>query len=86
MRRLLRAQDYTLRVNRKRLTKEADPHRDQQMRYIARQRRAFLKKGAPVISVDTKKKELVGDFNNGGRELRPKASPEEVRVHRFLVV
>jgi len=66
VRRLLRAQDYTLRVNRKRLTKEADPHRDQQMRYIARQRRAFLQKGAPVISVDTKKKELVGPFRNAG--------------------
>jgi len=39
----------------------------------------------PVISVDTKKKELVGDFKNGGREWRPKGSPEEVRVHDFLI-
>jgi hypothetical protein len=70
VRRLLQAQDYTLRVNRKRLSKQTDPHRDQQMRYIARQRRAFLKQGAPVISVDTKKKELVGPFRNAGRTWR----------------
>ena len=70
VRRLLQAQDYTLRVNRKRLSKQANPHRDQQMRYIARQRRAFLRKGAPVISVDTKKKELVGPFRNAGRTWR----------------
>jgi Rhodopirellula transposase DDE domain len=70
VRRLLQAQDYTLRVNRKRLSKQANPHRDQQMRYIARQRRTFLRKGAPVISVDTKKKELVGPFRNAGRTWR----------------
>jgi hypothetical protein len=70
VRRLLQAQDYTLRVNRKRLSKQANPQRDQQMRYIARQRRAFLRKGAPVISVDTKKKELVGPFRNAGRTWR----------------
>ena len=44
---------------------------------------AFLDAGQPVISVDTKKKELVGDFKNGGREWRPKGKPEEVNVHDF---
>ena len=44
-----------------------------------------LKQGQPVISVDTKKKELVGDFKNGGRELRPKGDPEPVRVHDFVI-
>ncbi len=70
VRRLLQAQAYTLRVNRKRLSNQTDPPRDQQMRYIARQRRAFLQQGAPVMSVDTKKKELVGPFRNAGRPWR----------------
>ena len=47
--------------------------------------RTFLEAGLPVVSVDTKKKELVGDFKNGGRELRPKANPEKVRVHDFEI-
>jgi hypothetical protein len=47
--------------------------------------KAFQAAGEPAISVDTKKKELVGDFKNGGRELRPKGQPEPVRVHDFVI-
>jgi len=68
--RLLRELEYVQRTNRKRLTKTHDPDRDRQMRYMARQRRAFLKAGFPVISVDTKKRELVGNFKNAGRTWR----------------
>jgi len=81
VRRLLRQRDYTLRVNRKRLTKEHHPDRDRQMRYIARTRRAFQKAGFPVISVDTKKKELIGNFRNAGRTWRRK--PLEVWATDF---
>jgi hypothetical protein len=72
VRRLLRERNYVLRVNRKRLTKEQDPDRDRQMRYVARKRRAFLKAGNPVISVDAKKRELIGDFKQAGRTWRQK--------------
>lgn len=82
VRRLLRARHYTLRVNRKRLTKQRDPNRDRQMRYIVRRRRAFQKAGFPVISVDTKKKELVGHFRNAGRTWRQE--PLEVLATDFL--
>ncbi len=81
VRRLLRKRDYTLRVNRKRLTKERNPDRDRQMRYIARRRRAFQKAGFPVISVDAKKKELIGNFRNMGRTWRRK--PLEVWTTDF---
>jgi hypothetical protein len=67
VRRLLKAKRYALRGNRKRLTKDHNPHRDRQMRYIAKQRQAFHKAGKPVISVDAKKRELVGNFKNAGR-------------------
>jgi hypothetical protein len=70
VRRLLKAKRYALRGNRKRLTKESAPQRDRQMRYIARQRRTFQKAGKPVISVDAKKRELVGNFKNAGRTWR----------------
>jgi hypothetical protein len=70
IRRLLKDQRYALRTNRKRLTKERNPHRDRQMQYIARQRRAFQKAGKPAISVDAKKRELVGDFKQAGRTWR----------------
>jgi hypothetical protein len=81
VRRVLREHGYALRVNRKRLTKHHAPQRDRQMRYLARQRRAFLKAGFPVISVDTKKKELVGSFRNAGRTWRRK--PLEVLATDF---
>jgi Rhodopirellula transposase DDE domain len=73
VRRLLQAKRYVLRGNRKRLTKEADPRRDRQMRHIARQRQAFQKAGKPVISVDAKKRELVGNFKNPGRTWRQRS-------------
>ncbi len=55
------------------------------VRYINQRIHGYLAVGDPVISVDTKKKELVGDFKNGGRELRPKGDPERVRVHDFII-
>ena len=68
--RLARALDYTLRSNRKRLSRKQNPRRDRQMRYIARQRRKFERAGDPALSVDAKKKELIGPFKNSGRTLR----------------
>ena len=70
MRRLLREQQYVLRANRKRLNKKHDPERDRQMRYLVRQRRTFQQAGFPVISVDAKQRELVGNFKNPGRTYR----------------
>lgn len=70
VRRLLREQKYVLRANRKRLNKKQDPERDRQMRSLVRQRRAFQKAGFPVISVDAKQRELVGNFKNPGRTYR----------------
>jgi hypothetical protein len=68
--RLLKAQKYSLRTNRKRLARTHEPERDRQFRYIARQRRRFQKHGNPAISIDTKKKEQVGLFKNPGRTWR----------------
>lgn len=65
--RLLKDNQYSLRTNRKRLARTHEPERDRQFRYIARLRRLFLKRGDSVLSVDTKKKELVGNFKNPGR-------------------
>ena len=73
VRRLLQTQDYSLQRNRKERSKRQDADRDRQMRYLARQRRKFLKAKKPVISVDTKKKELVGNFKNAGRTWRREA-------------
>src|SRR5262252_2387038 len=81
---LLHALDYRLQSTRK--TKEGADHpdRDAQFASINDQTRAFQQRGQPVISVDCKKKELVGDFKNGGREWQPLGHPEAVRVHDFL--
>jgi len=68
--RLVGVLGYTLRGNRKRLSREQDPRRDQQMRYLTRWRNWFLRRKLPVISVDCKKKELIGLFRNPGRTLR----------------
>jgi hypothetical protein len=65
--RLLRERRFSLRTNRKLLAGVHDPQRDRQFRYLARVRRWYLSRGLPVISVDTKKKELVGNFKNPGR-------------------
>jgi len=74
---------YSLQLNRK--TKEGPQHpdRDAQFRYINRQEAIFRASGDPVISVDTKKKELVGAFQNKGRTWRPQGQPHEVNVHDF---
>ena len=81
---LLRDMGYSLQANRK--TREGSQHidRDAQFQYINTQAKAFLAANEPVISVDTKKKELVGTFRNNGREWRPKGSPELVNVHDFI--
>ncbi len=81
---LLHEAGYSLQANRKTREGTHHPDRDAQFEHINRRVRRQLKRGAPAISVDTKKKELVGDFKNGGQEWRPKGKPEEVRVHDFL--
>jgi Rhodopirellula transposase DDE domain len=82
---LLKGLNFSLQGNGK--TREGESHadRDAQFRYINKVTKAALAAQQPVISVDTKKKELVGDFKNAGREWRPKGQPEEVRVHDFLI-
>src|SRR3984893_4423221 len=81
--RCLREMDYTLQLNRKQKEGPQHPNRDAQFRYINRQEARFRASGDPVISVDTKKKELVGAFQNKGRRWRPKGRPEAVHVHDF---
>jgi len=73
VRRLLKTLECALLCNRKAGSKRQDADRDRQMRYLARQRRAFLKAKMPVISVDCKKKELIGNFKNAGRTWRREA-------------
>ena len=80
---LLHEAGYSLQANAKRLEGSAHPDRDAQFRYLNEQVKAFLAQGLPVVSVDTKKKELVGPFKNGGREWRPQGQPEPVNVHDF---
>jgi hypothetical protein len=80
---LLHAAGYSLQANRKTREGLSHPDRDAQFRYIDRMVRSRMRRGRPAVSVDTKKKELVGDFKNGGREWRPKGEPEPVRVHDF---
>ncbi len=82
---LLRELGYSLQANRKTREGADHPDRDAQFEHIDGQSQAFLAAGQPVISVDTKKKELVGDFKNRGRDYRPRGRPEEVRVHDFLI-
>jgi hypothetical protein len=82
---LLYASGYSLQANRKSREGTNHPDRDSQFRYIQRQVRRFQAAGQPVISVDTKKKELVGDFKNAGKQWRPKGTPEPVRVHDFRI-
>jgi len=80
---LLRALDYSMQANRKNKEGASHPDRDAQFRHINATVKAALDAGQPAISVDTKKKELVGDFKNAGQEWRPKGSPVEVRTHDF---
>jgi transposase len=81
--RLLREAGYSLQGNKKTREGGSHPYRNAQFEFINKRVKAFQRRGQPVISVDTKKKELVGDFKNGGREWRPEGEPEEVRVHDF---
>jgi hypothetical protein len=81
--RLLREADYSLRSTRKTQEGGTHPDRNAQFEFISRRVRAFGRRGWPVLSVDTKKKELVGDFKNAGREWQPAGRPEPVRVHDF---
>ena len=80
---LLRSLGYSLQVNVKTREGKRHPDRDAQFRHINQVAKAAVAAGLPVISVDAKKKELVGDFKNPGREWRPKGEPELVRVHDF---
>jgi transposase len=82
---LLHEMGYSLQANRK--TKEGDSHPDRnaQFEHINARVRQYMDLRQPVISVDTKKKELVGDFRNGGQDWRPKGKAEKVRVHDFLI-
>jgi len=82
---ILHGMDYRLQANRQTLEGASHPDRDAQFQHIRDKIRAFQADRQPVISVDTKKKEWVGDFKNQGRELRPKGEPEKVRVHDFVI-
>jgi hypothetical protein len=83
--RLLKHLGFSLQANAKTREGTSHPDRNAQFEHINAQVAAFQASGEPAISVDTKKKELVGDFKNGGRELRPKGQPEPVRVHDFVI-
>lgn len=80
---LLNELGYSLQANRKTLEGASHPDRDAQFKYIHRKVKKFQAQGCPVISVDTKKKELVGRYKNNGKELCPKGMPESVNVHDF---
>lgn len=81
---LLHELGFSLQANRKTMEGSSHPDRDAQFRYINNQVVSFQKRGQPVVSVDTKKKELVGKFKNGGREWQPKGEPEDVDVYDFI--
>jgi hypothetical protein len=81
---LLGGLGYSLQAHRKTQEGTSHPDRNAQFAYLNARVRAFQKRGYPVVSVDTKKKELVGDFKNGGREWRPQGQPELVRVYDFV--
>jgi len=82
---LLSELGYSLQGNKKTIEGASHPDRNAQFEYINRMTQEYQQKGQPVISVDTKKKELVGNFKNGGRELRPEGDPEKVLVHDFKI-
>jgi len=82
---LLHEMEYSLQANRKTAEGGSHPDRNAQFEHIHGKVKDFQSFSQPVISVDTKKKERVGDFKNGGRELRPKGNPEKVRVYDFEI-
>jgi len=82
---LLHDLGYSLQGNQKTLEGSEHPDRNAQFEYLNDAVQQQLWAGEPTISVDTKKKELIGSFKNGGRELRPKGAPEQVRMHDFII-
>lgn len=81
--RLLRSQGYSLQANRKTVEGKQHPDRDAQFQYIAKRVKAYKRSGQPVISIDTKKKETLGNMKNPGRTYRPKGEPTRVSTHDF---
>ncbi len=81
---LLQQLGYSLQANRKTIEGTRHPDRNAQFAHINARVRAYLRQGEPAISVDTKKKELVGNFKNAGREWRPRGHPQPVQVHDFV--
>src|ERR1700734_3222168 len=81
--RLLHDMGYSLQSNPKSIKGKEHPERDPQFQYINRRVKAFQRQGQPVVSVDTKKKELVGQYKNNGREWHPQGEPEDVRSKDF---
>jgi hypothetical protein len=81
---LLDEMEYSLQANRKTMEGTRHPDRNAQFEYINGEVSRRMSKGMPVISVDTKKKELIGRFKNGGRQWRPKGNPERVNIYDFL--
>src|ERR1700691_1009722 len=81
---LLHELGYSLQANRKTKEGSSHPDRNAQFEHPNGKVKWSLSRHQPVISVDTKKKEMIGDFKNGGREMRPKGQPEKVRVHDFV--
>ena len=81
---LLQQLGYSLQANRQTIEGTRHPDRDAQFAHINARVRAYLRQGEPAISVDTKKKELVGNFQNAGREWRPRGQPQPVQVHDFV--
>src|SRR5262249_30756514 len=79
--RLLKKMGFSLKANKRKQGKSGCPERDKQFKYIASQKQRFITAGLPIISIDTKKKELVGDFRNEGKTWRRQA--EEVNEHDF---
>lgn len=82
---LLHELGYSLQVNQKALEEPCHPDRDEQFEHINEKVKDYQSKDQPVISVDTKKKEMVGNFKNGGSELHPKRKPEKVLCHDFMI-
>ena len=80
---LLIEEGYSLQANRKMTEGKQHPDRNAQFEYIQEMVLGFLKKRQPIVSIDTKKKELVGEFKNGGQEWQPQGEPEKVKVHDF---
>jgi hypothetical protein len=79
--RLLKKMGFSLRANKRKQGRSGSPDRDKQFKYIASQKQRFITAGSPIISVDTKKKELIGDFRSEGKTWR--RQPEEVNEHDF---